>query len=74
VDSKGQEKALDWENAGNVYNDDQPVSLKNLSEMTGFPQDLIMNELLLGDETISMKDLRSRMLVYLDQSFKDHLQ
>jgi len=46
------------------------VSLQTLSELTGFPVDYIKRELLLSDDQeISMADLRTKVLSYLDSSF-----
>ena len=46
------------------------VSLKTLSELTGFPVDYIKRELLLSDDQeLSMADLREKVLSYLDSSF-----
>lgn len=45
------------------------VSLKTLSELTGFPVDYIKRELLLSDDQeLSMADLREKVLSYLDSS------
>ncbi len=47
---------------------EQDVSLKTLSEMTGFPVEFIKKELLLDGEEINMETLRESMLRYLEQS------
>ncbi|MFM2034705.1 MAG: hypothetical protein RJA32_1340 [Pseudomonadota bacterium] len=43
------------------------VSLGSLAEMTGFPVDYIKRELLLsGEEELSMEELRTKVLAYLN--------
>jgi hypothetical protein len=56
----------------NVVNEKgaEGVSLKTLSELTGFPIDYIKRELMLSDDQeLSMEDLRSKVLSYLDSAF-----
>lgn len=45
---------------------DVGVTLGSLAEMTGFPVDYIKRELLLEDETLSVEELRQRVLAYLN--------
>ncbi|GAB4009984.1 MAG: hypothetical protein Fur0010_01700 [Bdellovibrio sp.] len=42
------------------------IPLASLSQLTGFPIEFIKKELLLDDEELSMEDLRSSMLKYLE--------
>lgn len=45
------------------------ISLEALSEMTGFPLELIQQELFLGkaeDNEVSLEDLRAAMLNFID--------
>jgi hypothetical protein len=50
--------------------EEEGVSLKTLSELTGFPVDYIKRELLLsGDQELSMDELRKKVQSYLDTSF-----
>lgn len=42
------------------------VDFNQLSDLTGFPVDFIKQELLLEEGNVSMDDLRSSMLKYLD--------
>jgi 5-hydroxyisourate hydrolase-like protein (transthyretin family) len=46
------------------------VSLEVLAKMTGFPVDMIKNELFKGEETaqVSLEELRSAMLTYIDST------
>ncbi|MBY0517634.1 MAG: hypothetical protein K2P81_12030 [Bacteriovoracaceae bacterium] len=47
------------------------VSLESLSQMTGFPVELIQQELFLGqtpEEGVSLEELRSAMLNFIDST------
>ncbi len=48
------------------------VTLKSLSDLTGFPVKMIKEELFnekqLNEETVSLDDLRKAMVSYLDQT------
>ncbi|MDC1175498.1 hypothetical protein OAT67_08870 [Bacteriovoracaceae bacterium] len=44
------------------------VPVENLSELTGFPVDFIKKELLVDGESISIDDLRSKMITYLESN------
>jgi hypothetical protein len=46
------------------------VSLEVLAKMTGFPVELIKEEIFKGDDTdqVSLDDLRSAMLSYIDST------
>lgn len=59
-------KVLDKQLAG--VGGDEKVSIRSLSELTGFPVEFIKKELLLDQEPISMNDLRQSMIAYLEQS------
>lgn len=59
-------KVLDKQIAG--AGEDEKVSIRSLSELTGFPVEFIKKELLLDQEPISMNDLRQSMIAYLEQS------
>jgi hypothetical protein len=49
---------------------EMPVSLNKLAELTGFPVDFIKRELLLSDDsTLSVEELREKVLGYLDSNF-----
>lgn len=48
---------------------EMPVSLKQLADLTGFPVEFIKRELLLGDEALSVEELREKVLKYLDSNF-----
>lgn len=46
------------------------VSLNSLAELTGFPVDFIKRELVLdGESNLSIEDLRSKVLDYLETMF-----
>jgi hypothetical protein len=55
--------------------DQEMVTLKSLSDLTGFPIKMIKDELFansdLGDDKLSLDDLRKAMLNYLDQTMLD---
>ena len=46
------------------------ISLETLSKMTGFPVEMIKDEIFQGkgSEDISLEDLRSAMLTYIDST------
>jgi hypothetical protein len=47
-----------------------PISLEKLAELTGFPVEFIKRELLLdGEMDLSVEELRSKVLSYLDTNF-----
>ncbi|MBT3585010.1 MAG: hypothetical protein HN509_08890 [Halobacteriovoraceae bacterium] len=48
--------------------EDQKVPLESLSELTGFPIEFIKKELLLGEQELSLAELRGHMLRYLDET------
>lgn len=60
------------ENLANVGSEerDGKVSLEVLAKMTGFPVELIKEELFRGEEAsqISIDDLRTAMLSYIDKT------
>ena len=56
---------------GNVLGEDQKVPLSSLSELTGFPVDFIKKELLLEGEELSMAELRTSMISYLESTAKE---
>jgi hypothetical protein len=45
------------------------VTLRSLSELTGFPMEFIKEELLLDEEEISISDLRTKMQAFLVNNF-----
>lgn len=47
---------------------EEEVSLSSLSKLTGFPVDFIKKELALENDTLSMKELRKSMLVFLQST------
>lgn len=49
-------------------NTGEKVAVENLSELTGFPTDFIKKELLVDGESISIEDLRSKMITYLENN------
>jgi len=46
----------------------EKIPLESLSQLTGFPIEFIKKELLLDNEELSMEDLRSSMLNYLEST------
>ena len=56
---------------GNALGDDKKVPLSSLSELTGFPVEFIKKELLLEGEELSMSDLRTSMISYLETTSKE---
>jgi len=50
--------------------EESDVSIKELSDLTGFPADFIKRELLLNDDQdLSLEELRKKVLRYLDSNF-----
>ena len=49
---------------------DKKISLEMLAKMTGFPVEMIKDEIFhgKGSEDISLEDLRAAMLTYIDSS------
>ncbi len=52
------------------HEDTDLVTLSSLAGLTGFPVEYIKKELLLEGDFISMKDLRSTMLTYLNKTME----
>jgi len=52
-------------------NADEKVSLSSLSELTGFPVDFIKKELLLEKEPLSLNELRTSMMAYLESTVEE---
>ncbi len=53
-------------------NADEKVSLSSLSELTGFPVDFIKKELLIEkEEPISLNELRTSMMSYLESTVEE---
>lgn len=48
-----------------------PISLVDLSELSGFPIESIKLELGLDDDDISLEELRKKMLTFLDSTMKN---
>ncbi len=57
-------------NSANVSDslDSEKVSIDTLSKMTGFPVEFIKKELLIENEEVSMNELRSTMMTFLDST------
>ncbi|EPZ52209.1 hypothetical protein ABMA70_06235 [Halobacteriovorax sp. XZX-3] len=54
-----------------THNKDVMVQLNDLVEISGVPTDFIKKELML-DDTVSMDELRSKMLKFLDTTFQEN--
>ena len=54
-----------------THNKDVMVQLNDLVEISGVPTDFIKKELMV-DDAISMDELRSKMLKFLDATFKEN--
>jgi len=57
-----------------VNKDSEAVSLDSLSELTGFPVELIKRELFegqLGEKELNLEDLRAAMMSYIDKTMLD---
>ena len=76
------QKKKDWKvhsgtQTSNKDEGSQSVSLEKLAEMTGFPAKMIKAELFLGElaegEPISIEELRSHMLGFLNRSLGKHI-
>ena len=56
---------------GKAISDEEKVPLSSLSELTGFPIEMIKSELFAGVENVDslqLKDLRTAMLSYIDKT------
>lgn len=58
-------KASGWQN----QKEGSQVTLRSLSELTGFPIEFIKEELLLDGDEVSMPDLRIKMQAFLVNNF-----
>lgn len=56
---------------GDTLRDEKKVPLSSLSELTGFPVEFIKKELLLEGEELSMSELRTSMIGYLETTSKE---
>ncbi len=56
--------------AGHTDKNNGRISLETLSKMTGFPVEMIQDEIFQGkgSEEISLEDLRAAMLTYIDST------
>ena len=54
-----------------THNKDVMVQLNDLVEISGVPTDFIKKELMV-DDAISMDELRSKMLKFLDATFQEN--
>lgn len=54
-----------------THNKDVMVQLNDLVEISGVPTDFIKKELMV-DEAVSMDELRSKMLKFLDATFQEN--
>ncbi len=54
-----------------THNKDVMVQLNDLVEISGVPTDFIKKELMV-DEAVSMDELRSKMLKFLDATFEEN--
>ncbi len=62
---------MDMNQAAQAADAHKKVSLEKLSEMTGFPVELIQQELFLGQKTkegVSLEELRKAMLTFIDST------
>lgn len=59
--------------ASNKRDNDSIITLETLSELSGFPEELIKKELALdkNGKELSMKELRGSMLNFLNSTLKD---
>lgn len=48
---------------------DSKVPLKSLSGLVGFPVEYLKNELLLEEDEVSMSELRSKVISFLEGNF-----
>ena len=53
-----------------LFSDEDYVSVRSLSTLTGFPEEYIRQELLIEDEKVKMSELRSSMMSYLKKSIQ----
>ncbi len=55
-----------------AINSVQKISLDHLAQMTGFPLEMIQQELLLSDDEVnqgvSIEELRAKMLTFIDEN------
>ncbi|AYF45443.1 hypothetical protein BALOs_2446 [Halobacteriovorax sp. BALOs_7] len=58
-------------NIDNTHNKEVMVQLKDLVEASGVPTDFIKKELMV-DDTVSMDELRAKMLKFLDATFEEN--
>ncbi len=63
-----QSKAVDE----SINEEGEMISLKTLSELTGFPKDFIRSELVIKEEELSLAQLRESVLKYLKDSDEDN--
>lgn len=49
----------------------EKISLESLAQLTGFPVEFIQSELLIGEDDLSLDELRASVLNYLHENFSD---
>ena len=54
----------------NEQDDEKGITLEQIAQLTNFPEDFIKKELLLGQEEISIKQFREKVLEYLESTMK----
>ncbi len=59
-------EALGLKDSDKPSSTDVGVTLGSLAEMTGFPIEYIKRELLLDEDSLSVDELRERVLAYLN--------
>ena len=59
-------EALGLKDSDKPRSTDVGVTLGSLAEMTGFPIEYIKRELLLDEDSLSVDELRERVLAYLN--------
>ena len=47
---------------------DAAITVEQIAQLTDFPEDFIKKELLLGEEEISMRQFRQKVLKYLENT------
>ena len=50
---------------------EEQVSLSTLASITGFPESFVKSELLLGNEPLTLDELRQSVLSYLTKEFSN---
>ena len=50
---------------------DQKINIKELADLSGFPESLIKKELVLEGDNLTLDKLRLNMLKFLDKTFEE---